>query len=105
VAGPYEARVDWDLGAGEDWAMVFVDGDLASRVYMQAPVVIVLRKFAAAVADSVRSMAEVVVIDDWDADELRASTEALDAAFPDRRLAEDLDVRAFSAGDLWFYTV
>jgi hypothetical protein len=105
VAGPFETRVDWDLGAGEDWAMVFVDGDLASRVYMQAPVVIVLRRFAGAVTDSLKSVAEVVVIDDWDADELCASTEALDAAFPGRRLGEDLDVRAFSAGDLWFYTV
>lgn len=99
-------RIDWDLGAGENWASIIVGDDLAAYVYALAPLILCLDPYAPAVQSHSRSGTCVVVVSDIDSEELCASEESLLALFGrDFAEREDLVPEHFAASDLWFSTI
>lgn len=97
------AQLDWDEDAGEDWARVVVDQWVVALVRIPIPLLLVLRAEA---RDLSAMDPEVVVVplDDMDSPDLRASTECILDAFPEREPSPTLNPGAFSAMDLWYAT-
>jgi hypothetical protein len=96
------SHVDWDLGAGENWARVLLGDDVCALVSAEMPLVI-LRASLAGGVDSGPGV-EVVTVDNFHAreHEIDAGTaEALGVTVP---LAQ-FDRGAFSVMDLWWATV
>lgn len=107
VTAAVGGRINWDSGAGEDWATVMVGEQTSVQVYMQGSLVLTPRPHLPAIRAAVGPSAIIVDVSDMDVAELSASREALAAAF-DLHLNGthgELNPDSFSANDLWFWTI
>jgi hypothetical protein len=99
-----DAGLDWDEDAGEEWARILVEEDVAALVRIRIPLVIVVRQEARRIGGEIGDAAILIVVDDMDALNLSAQEDSLLMAFPERELSANLDPEEFSSSDLWFAT-
>jgi hypothetical protein len=105
IASRLDGWLDWDRGAGEDWARVLVDDEDAVLICMLGPLLIVTGDNAAAVADITAELPVITVPSVHD-EILACDPQTLRAAFGDRVWNNPrLNAERFSAGELWFTTV
>ena len=95
-------KTDWDEEAGENWARVLVNAEVACLLSVNCPLVIVLDRYLPAIAGCV-SNAVVVSVDSMETRAYAASRESarrLRGAEPD-----EIDFAGFSMEELWWATV
>lgn len=97
------AKVDWDDESGEQWLRI-LDGDRVSALVSAKVPLIITRKSGFSDTGTPEEVAEVCV-NDFDANELSASLEALTEVFGSPERFHILDPAGFSANDLWYATV
>lgn len=105
IAGRLGSQLEWDDGAGEDWARVLAGGRVVVLVCMLGPLLIVTGDIAADVA-GIAAKLLVISVPSIDDEILECQGESLRAAFGEQGWDEtDFDMTCFSAGDLWYMTV
>lgn len=104
IANVLNGRLDWD-GRGEDWATIMIGDQAAAHIYMLAPLILSRVEHEGAIRAAAGPSVSIVGATDMDADELRVDPDALMAAFDFHVPAHDFDPDAFSANDLWFWTI
>lgn len=110
VTTAVSGQVDWDPGAGENWAIIRIATELVAFLCMPMPLALVAADYASAIQQAAPELT-IVSLDNLTDNALRASEDAL-AAFgllvevDGERIEPDLfDPEHFSAEDLWFCTI
>jgi hypothetical protein len=97
------SAVDWDCGAGEEWARV-VEGDRAVALVSTAfPLAIVER--SRDYGQLAEKNVSIIAVESLDSAELACSDTILQTVFGDSARLHSLDPSHFSAHDLWYATV
>jgi hypothetical protein len=106
LAGRVAGELEWDDGAGENWSRVIVNRQAAvALIYMRGPLLIVLARIAAEVAD-ITTEWPTIVVPALDDEILSCDPQVLRTAFGDQVTHETLvNAERFSASDLWYATV
>ena len=98
-------HLNWDDGAGEDWAQVIGPVGVLALVGVRWPVTIVLERDLDLVRMLIPDDVACVTVSAMDEPELIASKESLFETFGERARSSALSTSGFSATDLWFATV
>ncbi len=101
LASALGGDIDWDPGAGEEWARVLVQGEVVLAVHLRSGLVLVREAHRAVVGTLLDGHVAVVEVPDFDATCLAAEPPAL-LSFAGRTVEPALDPRGFSALDLWY---
>jgi len=96
--------VDWDEGAGEDWACFFTDDQVTVLLWMRGPLAIVLVDFEQIASLLVERQVAVVPVPDMDEDCLCCERSVL-TDFAGRPISQAIDLAHFSAKDLAWATI
>lgn len=99
-------KVDWDSGAGEDWAAFLVDDRLVTIAHLSVPIAVTSDPGQVEVLRNA-GVREVVVVPDFADAALRCEVAVLDQTLfaGSGGVDDSLDPEAFSARDLWAATV
>ena len=99
-------QIEWDSGAGEDWAAFLVEDGLTTIVHLALPLAVTSEPGHVEVLRDA-GVHEVVVVPDFAEGTLRCDASALGRAFFDDGdgWRADLDPEGISARDLWAMTV
>lgn len=99
------SSVDWDSGAGEEWARVVVGTQVAALLWSRVPFAFTGLKYAKALVPVMASYAvQCEVLADWDAVEFVVDLSVVES-IAGRCVASAFDSRGFSANDLWWATI
>lgn len=98
------AREDWDQGAGENWARVFINQRVVAFVNMRRPVVVVAAEARSVVPELRVKGVPTIMVPNMDTPVLRADRDLI-ANLADRQISEVLNEAQFSAEDLVWATV
>lgn len=105
IARELVTHLNWDEGAGEDWARVLLKHQAGVMIFMAGPLVVASLDVAQRVT-MVTGDVPVVTVPALDTAVLSCKAETLRAAFGDRVWNHPaLDAERFSADELWFCTV
>ncbi|MFO0592871.1 MAG: CPCC family cysteine-rich protein [Polyangiaceae bacterium] len=99
------SKVDWDEGAGEDWATIVADDRVATYVSMAAPLAIVEQRFFPAIGPELSARGLTIIhVDDMKTAALRCSQDVLVqlTGFP---VSENVDYEHLSVWDLIWATI
>ncbi|MEV4324294.1 hypothetical protein AB0J37_18840 [Microbispora rosea] len=105
VASHVRGEVDWDEGAGEEWARVILEGESIFMISMAMPFAIASLSVP---EDAIQNdLIQVVWVPSLGSPVLTCDPEALEAGFGDlkSRSSVSLAIGGFSAKDLWYITV
>ena len=101
-----EARLDWDLDAGETWGRLLVKRQSVIALSSLVPVALLRTPVDAGVLGILeRSGVLAIPTPDWEQREFRADPEVVKQAFRISEWSRALDPDGFSASELWWMTV
>ncbi|MCP4545785.1 MAG: hypothetical protein GY835_04880, partial [bacterium] len=100
------ATLDWDIGAGEEWARVLNGGTPVAYFRVDLPLVLAAKqRIRSWVLEEVRQVAVVVEYRNTDELEFRVELNAFDQAFPTHQWRTEVcSPDCFSANDLHWMT-
>jgi len=102
-AAQLSAELDWDDGAGEDWARLLDDDQVLAIICMDRPLIFTFHDVPPYNAEV--AALHCVQVDDIDDVNFSCDLGTLMAVFPVGFPMDDWDSDAFSAGDLWWATI
>ena len=101
-----DAEVDWDRGAGEDWARVLRDGAVVALVHAHRPLAVVAAEHAEAAAPWLAPEdATLLVASDLDERVYRIDEAMLTRFVSGQVVPRSFDSSRFSINELWWATV
>ncbi len=96
--------VDWDEGAGEDWALFLIDNQVSAFLWMRGPLAMVSAGSENVIATLEAKHIAVVQVPDMD-ESCLCCEKSVVTQFAGRAVSDAIDYRGFSASDLWWVTV
>lgn len=94
--------VDWDEGAGEEWAAVISQRRVVAVVWIHGPLVFLNSK-AVQIEDNQRAI-QWIRFTKWEENELSIDSTRVDEFFGPGRWVGEIDPTSFSANALWWTT-
>jgi hypothetical protein len=105
IADKLDGRLDWDGDAGESWARVFLGPQSVAMIFMEGPLLMLAESASEQVA-AAAGETPVIIVPSFDVGVLTCDRQTLRDVFGVRVWNNPaLDVRHFSADELWFTTV
>lgn len=101
-----EAKIDWDLGAGENWASIIVGEDSIGIIHSDVPIAFFLDKYYASVADLMaNNHVKLIAVADFEEECFKLDSNQAKKILPGIRMSSAIKLDILSIADLWWATI
>ncbi len=101
-----QAKIDWDLGAGEDWASIIVDEDSIGIIRSDVPIAFFLDKYYDLVANLMaNSQVKLISVADFKEECFKLDSNHAEKILPGIRMSSAIKLDMLSIADLWWATI
>lgn len=101
-----EAKIDWDLGSGENWASIIVGEDSIGIIHSDVPIAFFLDKYYADVANLMaKFQVKLISVTDFEEECFNLDSNQVEKILPGIRMSSAIKLDILSIADLWWATI